>query len=379
MNLFINLYRDKSPVRQKELEKCLSLNLLNSEIKTIYAVVEKLSDWMDLIGSDRVVLIKSETRPTYSDYFKLINQYSTKDTISVIANSDIAFDEQSVKLISANIRPNECYALSRWDAIENSCELRHYNKPDSQDVWAFKGLIKPVANSDFTLGKPGCDNAIANRLEAAGYKLLNPSKDIVACHFHGSGIRNYNAAKGSEDRVPPPYKLIHPHNLEHVNWVTEIKNLKGANLQSQFSEDIIINHIFKNIGTTNKFFVDLGAGAYDGKMSNTRTLKHNGWNGFGVDCANITDEWIIKEFVKPGNVYSILSNQGTRKDFDFLNLDLDSSDYWILKELLKHYSPRVICAEFNGVLIPDIPVALKYEEGYTWDMTNKYGIFFCCR
>lgn len=372
MNLFINLYRDKNPVRQKELNHTLSLNLRNEKIKTIYAIVEKLSDWIDLINSDRIVLIKNDTRPTYNDYFKLINQYAQKDTISAIANSDIAFDEENAKLISENIRPNECYALSRWDASLDTCELKHYNRADSQDVWVFKGKIKDVPGSDFRQSICGCDNAIAYYLEQAGYKILNPSKDIITVHFHSSNIRNYTA----KDRIPPPYKLIHPHNLEIVNWITEIKNLKGNNLQSQFSEDIIINHIFKNIGTTNKFFVDLGAGAYDGKMSNTRTLKHNGWEGFGVDCANITDEWIIKEFVKPENVIKILASQSTPESFDFLNLDLDSSDYWVLKELLSFYFPRVICTEFNGVLVPHIPVALQYEDGYTWDNTNKYGYSF---
>jgi hypothetical protein len=158
-----------------------------------------------------------------------------------------------------------------------------------------------------------------------------------------------------------------------LNWINEIKTLKGNNLQSQFSEDIIISHIFKNIGTTNKYFVDLGAGAYDGKMSNTRTLKSNGWDGFGVDCANITDDWIIKEFVKPENVCQILASQNTPLEFDFLNLDLDSSDYWVLQNVLKQYSPQLICTEFNATLMPDIPVALEYEDGYTWDSTNKYG------
>lgn len=375
MNLFINLYRDKNPARQKELEEALSMNLLNQKIKTIYAVVEKLSEWVDLIGSDRIVLIKSEQRPTYNDYFKLINEYAQEDTVSAIANSDIYFAQEGVVLITENIRHNECYALTRWDKL-TGCEVKHFCRPDSQDCWIFKGKVKPVQNCEFTLGKPGCDNKIAYQLERAGYKILNPSKDIVTYHLHNSNIRNYEIGAGSADRLLPPYKLIHPHNLEKLNWISEIKNLKGNNLQSQYSEDIIIHHIFKNIGTANKFFVDLGAGAYDGKMSNTRTLKHNGWSGFGVDCENFNDEWILCRFIKPSNVCEILISQKTPKYFDFLNLDLDSSDYWVLKELLKEYSPRVICCEFNGTLNPNIPVALEYEDGYTWDKTNKYGYSF---
>lgn len=160
------------------------------------------------------------------------------------------------------------------------------------------------------------------------------------------------------------------------NWINEIKTLKGNNLQSQYSEDVIVGHIFKNINTTNKYFVDLGAGAYDGKMSNTRTLKDNGWDGFGVDCANITDAWILKEFVKPENVCQILASQNTPNEFDFLNLDLDSSDFWVLKELLKEYAPRLICTEINGTLSPNESLVLAYEDGYTWDNTNKYGYSF---
>src|SRR5204862_5215377 len=48
----------------------------------------------------------------------------------------------------------------------------------SQDVWAFEGPVKPVAFSDFALGKPGCDNRIAYELGQAGYEVLNPCLSI---------------------------------------------------------------------------------------------------------------------------------------------------------------------------------------------------------
>jgi hypothetical protein len=43
---------------------------------------------------------------------------------------------------------------------------------------------------------------------------------------------------------------------------------------------------------------------------------------------------------------------------------------------MPHYSPSVICAEYNGCLPPETTVKLKYEEGYTWDGTTKYGFSF---
>ena len=39
----------------------------------------------------------------------------------------------------------------------------------------------------------------------------------------------------------------------------------------------------------------------------------------------------------------------------------------------KNYLPRVVCVEFNGCLEPTSRLKLKYEEGYTWDGTDKYG------
>ena len=61
---------------------------------------------------------------------------------------------------------------------------------------------------------------------------------------------------------------------------------------------------------------------------------------------------------------------------DFLNLDIDSCDYWVLKAILQTFSPRVICTEFNGCLDPYVKKVLRYEEGYTWDETDKYGYSF---
>lgn len=370
MNLFINRYKDKNPVRQQELDKCLGVNLQNPLIKKVYCIIDEEYDVLNNTH-EKITFWVYGRRPSYKHFFAAINDYSEEHEVNCIANSDIYFDEDAIRLIEGNICNDECYALSRWDVAMNGA-AKHFNRPDSQDVWIFRGKVKHVPGCHIHLGIPGCDNAIAHRLEDAGYMVLNPSKDIRTYHLHNSGVRNYT----TKDRVPPPYKLIHPHNLQKLNWISEIKILKGNNLQSQFSEDIIIDHIFKNIGTISRYFVDLGAGAYDGKMSNTRTLKRSGWDGFGVDCANITDEWIIKEFVKPGNVCQILASQNAPKEFDFLNLDLDSSDFWVLKELLKEYSPRVICTEFNGTLDPNNSLVLEYEEGYTWDNTNKYGYSF---
>lgn len=373
VNLFINFYIDKDRKRHLELMTCFIKNSLNQKINRTYVFLEpEHNKAASLEKSDRRPIIIESKRPTYADYFALINRVTEPNDINIIANADIYFDELNIFLIENSINENECYALSRWDEIGPN-KYKLFDRPDTADTWIFKGPVKFVQDCDFTLGVPGCDNAIAHKLEQAGYNVLNPSRDIKTYHLHFSGVRNYNA---KIDRVPPPYKLIHPHYLSKESWIDKISFVKAGNMQSQFHEEAIISFIFQNIGIEHKWFVDLGAGAYDGTMSNTRKLKQDGWFGFGVDMTPTNDPWIIKEFIRPDNIVGIMQGLQTPFDFDFLNLDIDSSDFYVLQNILKHYRPRLICTEFNGTLDPNVSVVLEYEEGYTWDKTNKYGYSF---
>jgi len=377
INLFINYYSDANAMRQMELDECLSRNVTNQKINKVYVVVDGGDvNFLKVDDANKTTIIVHPGRPTYADLFEYANSKNTGNDISIISNADIYFEERDVALIN-HLDENICYALSRWDKLPDG-RLQLFDRSDSQDTWIFKGPIKKISNCDFTMGRPGCDNAVCHWISVAGYTIQNPARDIKAIHVHLSGERNYIPGD-SIQTVPQPYKLIQPHNLVCIpgNWVTKIAGLSSPGQQSQYNEEAIIDHIFNHIGVTNQYFVDLGAGAYGtSNMSNTRKLKQAGWKGFGVDIRNKGEDWIIEKFITPSNILTILEEQNTPKEFDFLNLDIDSSDFWVLKQVLSVYSPRCICTEYNGTLVPDIPVVLKYEEGYTWDETNKYGYSF---
>jgi hypothetical protein len=129
--------------------------------------------------------------------------------ISIIANSDIYFESLDHFEM---IKENEVYALSRWDG--NIL----YDHDDSQDAWVFRGQIKPIEDSYFSLGIPGCDNAIAERIARAGYTVLNPSRSIKSIHLHSSNIRNYDR----KTTVAKPYLLIKPH---YINETTTYRSV----------------------------------------------------------------------------------------------------------------------------------------------------------
>jgi hypothetical protein len=90
--------------------------------------------------------------------------------------------------------------------------VEFWNHADSQDVWIFNGPVEKGVDANFLLGHPGCDNALAYKLEFSGYEVLNPSLTLKTYHQHLVMVRNYLNQKGEqkEKGIPPPYKILVP-------------------------------------------------------------------------------------------------------------------------------------------------------------------------
>jgi len=166
--------------------------------------------------------------------------------------------------------------------------------------------------------------------------------------------------------------------MSNFEWLNELKNIDLTHTRyGQYGEDLIIDHIFEKLGTTNKFFVDIGAGDYgNAEMSNTKQLILHGWNGLGFDADDHGKENIIKEFVTPFNIVELLKQHNCPEKFDFLNIDIDGHDYDVLDKVLSVFKPMVVCSEYNATLPVWSKLKLAYEEGYMWKDSNKYGYSF---
>lgn len=187
INVLANYYKDKNILRQKEIDKCFEYNLLNPSINFI--------------------IIESDNRLKFNDYFNKINKITSNEDINIICNSDIYFDN-TIELCK-QMQHNQSFALSRWDVqADNTVKL--FDREDSQDTFIFKGPIKNIFG-DFHLGYPGCDNRLCFEIEKAGYRVSNPSHDIKTYHLHLTNIRNYD--RSPQFIVPPPYKTIKPSKL----------------------------------------------------------------------------------------------------------------------------------------------------------------------
>lgn len=138
---------------------------------------------------------------------------------------------------------------------------------------------------------------------------------------------------------------------------------------SQNGEESHILHYFEVMGIKKGHLVDLGAG--DGyTMSNTRALLEKGWTGDLYDgdpkgAKDVIKQWITREAVK-----ALVDCR-----CDFLNLDLDGNDYWILAELMDNTScwPRLIVCEFNPIFERHEAVAMPYNGTHQWAGDTYYG------
>lgn len=146
-------------------------------------------------------------------------------------------------------------------------------------------------------------------------------------------------------------------------------NFFEKKIYSQNGEDGILEFIFDFIGTTNKYFVEIGV--EKNLECNTKLLQEKKWNGIMIDgFAN--SPLIKKEFVTTENINEILKKYSVPNFFDLLSLDVDYNTYWIWKAI-EDYHPRVVVIEYNATISIDKSLAVKYDSLGKWDGTNYFG------
>jgi hypothetical protein len=204
-NLFFNYYIDQSPARQAEIDECFHRNISNNQIDRVFVVVDFNTILVDR-KMEKIFVIVHNERPTHKFFYSLVNHVCGDDDINIISNTDIFFHDLS--LVESHLGKNDCFALSRWDLHRNDRAVL-FDRGDSQDSWMFRGKIRDVPDCDFFLGRAGTDNAIAERLQRAGYNITNPSRSIYSYHLHESNIRRYNP----KDVCPKPYLLVKPTEI----------------------------------------------------------------------------------------------------------------------------------------------------------------------
>ena len=162
------------------------------------------------------------------------------------------------------------------------------------------------------------------------------------------------------------------------------RRIAGRPRGASHDEDVVVRRILDGVGVTTGAAVDIAA--CDGiTKSNTRALFRSGWAGLAVEgdpakFASLarayrayTSVGLARVWVTPGNVVDLLRGFCVATDFDFLNLDIDGYDTFVLDALLADYRPLVVCAEVNEKIPPPVRFTVRYDPDYGWAGDHFYG------
>ena len=165
--------------------------------------------------------------------------------------------------------------------------------------------------------------------------------------------------------------------------------MMGGMSSASFSfnnEEAIIAGLFGGgrLPLRHEFCVDVGAGDAV-TMSNTRFLLAGGWKGLLVEYdpeafAKLADVYrrtpgamAARCKATPESIGPLLLAYGVPREFDFLSLDIDGYDHWVLEAILKGYRPTLVCTEINEMFPPPVRFVVKYDAGHSWPGNHFFG------
>jgi hypothetical protein len=158
-----------------------------------------------------------------------------------------------------------------------------------------------------------------------------------------------------------------------------------AQVFSQSGEDGILGEIFRRIGPTQRFFVEIGVG--NGLENNTTYLLTQGWRGRWLDGDGGALAEARRQFERPlaearlviretmvtaENVAGLLDDLEVPADCDLLSIDVDRNTYYIWRALGAR-RPRVVVVEYNATFPPSDEWVVDYDAAKGWNSSSYFG------
>jgi len=121
--------------------------------------------------------------------------------------------------------------------------------------------------------------------------------------------------------------------------------------------------------------------------ANTEALWQQGWHGLLLDGTRSNASINLHQsFISSVNIRDTFKAHRVPRSFDYLSVDIDSADLWVLQSILSHYSPRVFTVEYNSnydfqldgpfsaaLTFPDPATMRIYNERASWSGTCYFG------
>ena len=225
-NIKINLFVCWYNAEGKRCQELLNILQLNKNCN-IFLVSEQ--PFRDIPLETIAGCISVKERPDYNQMFILANERTDENTISIISNADIEFNQTCINQLKSIDYTDRILALTRWEKRGNRLVA---DNGLTQDAWVFKGKSKDI-NCDTKLGMPGCDHVIAYELNKH-YDVRNPSLDVKIWHYDSE--KTYTQAQ----RVRGAYLAIMPERLSELTTGKRETRKKLLIIQPGHFGDILI-------------------------------------------------------------------------------------------------------------------------------------------
>jgi hypothetical protein len=166
--------------------------------------------------------------------------------------------------------------------------------------------------------------------------------------------------------------------------VNKLKIIRADN--SYLGEFQVIENTLNTINLPNKYLVDIGASDGITQSSTVKLLTDRDYSGslFEYNPESFSklaflydsriDIKLAKNKCTPSNIISLMEGFEVPKDFEFLNLDIDSYDLEVLRSVLKGgFIPKVISMEINPIFPPNIEFEVKFSDDQVWQGDHFFG------
>jgi hypothetical protein len=187
LHVIVQYYNDPNPERQAEIDDCFQRNLSCPWVEEIHNLVEPdtvMPEW--LVEHPKYVEKRVTKRLSYAQAIDYGNQKLIGKRICLM-NADTFVDAESPWFEVKKVDPKVILCQTRHelsssgDLVMDPIYFESWGR-NTQDAWIWQSPIT-VPNSDFELGRLGCDNAIAHRFKSAGYLVVNRGSVLKIGHI----------------------------------------------------------------------------------------------------------------------------------------------------------------------------------------------------
>jgi hypothetical protein len=235
ITVFTPYFAARTPERQAELDLCLHMNLQCDAVTRLVLLVD--DGHQPPMTHPKLTVRATSGRPSYLQWIELSAELPPGG-VSILANTDIYFDDSLSRVHETLAVPHRFIALSRFEKL--GTEFKPHPTPCwSQDVWGLRTgqpLPAPLLKAlDIPLGVPRCDNKIAYLFAVHGWTVHNPMAFVRSVHVHETQQRSYDkksdmTVMGGVAYVDPSETLDAPSTLEFDVWARNTPLVKSVKL-----------------------------------------------------------------------------------------------------------------------------------------------------